>query len=126
MLKNNAGVAAIVSARIYPLARPQDSALPALTLQKISGAGMVQMSGPHNMERERFQITSLATTYAGTKALAKAVKAAINGFDTAVNTVKVHIATLDNEVDLLDELPDVRGSRVYAKASDYLIWYKVN
>lgn len=126
VLKSTPAVIARVGSRIYPMVRPQDSALPAITYQKISGNPQVQMSGPHNMFRERFQITCFAARYSQMKQTADAVRGAFNGYDSTVDSVEVHIATIDNEVDLISELPDVRDARVYARAIDFIIWYKVN
>jgi hypothetical protein len=126
VMKNDATIAGIVGARIYPLRVPQDADMPAITYQKISGRWHVQMSGPHNMSEERFQINCWETTYAGVKALADAVRAALNGYDSTINVVEVHIITLENETDLVVEIPDIRSTRRYSRALDFLAWYKIN
>ena len=124
LLKNDAGVLAIVANRIYPMLVPQDAAMPALTYQKISGNWQVQMDGPHNMSRERFQINCWAETYAGAKSLADAVRAELNGYDTGNASIGVHLITLENETDLLVDVGDMRGTRRYARAMDFMVWYK--
>lgn len=79
-LVGTAGVAALVSTRIYPQTIPQDVALPAIAYQRISGVREYSQSGPSQLAHPRFQLTCQAATYAGAKALANAVRAALSGY----------------------------------------------
>jgi hypothetical protein len=124
LLEADAGVGAIAADRIYPLVVPQDAAMPAITYQKTSGNWQIQMSGPHNMSQERFRINCWAETYSEVKGLADAVRAELNGYDTGNASVDVHIITLENETDLINVNPEVRGLQRYGRAMDFIIWYK--
>jgi hypothetical protein len=62
VLKNNSGVSALVSTRIYPLAIPQDATLPAIQYQKISSRGYYTHDGEAAI-RSRIQISAVAETY---------------------------------------------------------------
>ena len=125
ILGEDVGVSAIVGTKIYPMVVPQNAVMPAITYQKISGQWQIQMDGPHNMSEERFQINCWASTYGGAKALCEAVRDVLNGYDSAVNVVDFHVMTLENEMDLLVEIPDERGARRYARAMDFNVWYRI-
>lgn len=79
-LAASAGVAALVSARIYPQTIPQDIALPAIAYQRISGVREYSHGGPSQLAHPRFQFTCQAATYAAAKSLANAVRAALSGY----------------------------------------------
>ena len=124
LMEADTTIEGLVGTRIFPMVVPQDTTMPCITYQKISGNWQVQISGPHNMSQERFQINCWATTYAGAKALAEAVRAEFSGYDTGNASVSVHIITLENETDTINENADVRGSRRYGRMMDFLVWYK--
>jgi hypothetical protein len=124
ILTADVGVSSLIATRLYPLIIPQGVNMPAMTYQKISGQWQIQMSGPHNMSRERFQFNCWAKTYSETRALAEAVRDLLNGYDSTVDTVKIHVATLDNEFDVVEETGDVRLARRYGRMMDFIIWYK--
>ena len=70
----------IVSTRIYPNVIPQDAAMPALAYQRISASRDMAHDGPAGMAYPRFQLTCLATTYGGAKALCNALRVALDGY----------------------------------------------
>ena len=117
-LAADAAIAALVSTRIYPMLVPQDSDLPAIAYQRISRIGQHSHDGASVPARARIQITCLASTYSGAKALAGAVEDALDGYSGTVSSVVID-AFLDNELDEWAgtfDLPVVR--------QDYLIWYE--
>ena len=56
-LTGDAGVAALVSTRIYPNVVPQDIALPAVAYQRISTVRDMAHDGPTGVAHARFQFT---------------------------------------------------------------------
>jgi hypothetical protein len=125
VLISDADVSSIVNTKVYPSVIPQDIAVPALTYQKISGQWQIQISGPHNMSQERFQINCWAATYAEVMELADKVRSVLNGYDGMVGDIDVHEITLDNETDLIVVAADTRVNERYGYAMDFIIWYKV-
>jgi len=124
ILTADVGVSSLIATRLYPMIIPQGINMPAMTYQKISGQWQINMAGPHNMSRERFQFNCWAKTYSETRALAEAVREILNGYDSTVNTIKVHLITLENEFDEIRESDDVRQARRYGRIMDFMVWYK--
>ena len=78
-LSNNAGVAALVSTRIYPSLVPESAALPYVDYLNVAGSRINTLPGVGDAIRARIQMNCNATTYAGAVALADAVIAALEG-----------------------------------------------
>ena len=77
-LRNNAGVAALVSTRIYPLVAPDNAAVPFIVYQLITGMAHNQLVGAPGSERKVLQVSCVANSYTAAKAIAVACKASIN------------------------------------------------
>lgn len=73
----DAGVSALVGTRIFPMIRPQDSALPAVRYQVISDPRPEHLKGYDGARSSRVQYDCFAETYLGARALANAVIAAL-------------------------------------------------
>ena len=99
LLLSDSGVSAHVSTRVYPGARQQGSALPAITLTRISGGPLYSDEGEAGLDDARIQIDCWAETYSAAKLLARAVKAVLSGFDGTVGTTSFACVWLDNERD---------------------------
>jgi hypothetical protein len=63
LLLNEQRVAAIVARRVDWGVRPQGDALPAITLDRISGIAQMNLAGPSGWDRDRVQIDCWARTY---------------------------------------------------------------
>lgn len=119
-LTDDAGVAALVSARVYPLVAPQDVARPYLVYQRISTPRVRSHSGPSGLAHPRFQITAVASTYGSARSLANAVRAALDGYSGAMGDAPgVQTAGfLDNEAEnYLDDIP------AYVVRMDFILWH---
>ncbi len=81
VLEANATVAALVTtagvARIYPLLMPQGVTLPAISYQRVATIPHDDLELAQNHERVRVQIDCWDDDYAGAKALAAAVRTAL-------------------------------------------------
>lgn len=77
-LKNDAGVAALVGTRIYPLVLPQNPTYPAISYQRIS-TRPVQTRGGNGLAFVRMQVDCFATGYTAAKQLSDAVVSALAG-----------------------------------------------
>lgn len=125
LLKNAAAVAALVGARIYPLTAPQPPTYPLVTFQRISGVRWRSLSGPSGMAQPRIQVDAYATTYAGAKALATAVRQTLDGYRGPVQVtsgpatyVRVGGCTLESDQDLYET--DV-NPKLYRVSMDFLV-----
>lgn len=85
LLKNNTGVNALVSGRIYPMVAPQNVVRPYITYRVITGLKIQCMGGEIYQGDYRFQIDVWSETYSNSKAISEAVKSALVGFMSSNN-----------------------------------------
>ena len=77
-LQNDAGVTALVGARVYPQVAPDNAAVPYITYQVIVGTAFNLIAGAPDAERKVIQVNCISNSYANAKAISEACKAAIN------------------------------------------------
>lgn len=104
LLKNDAGVNALVSGRVYPLVAPQNVAKPYVTYQVVSGLKFQCMGGQIYQGDFRFQIDVWSTTYSNVKAISEAVKNCLIGFKDS-NNINI-IDGYENETQLFRQIID--------------------
>ena len=111
-------VLGLVSSRIYPMKLPQGPTMPAITYSRISGPRIETMAGPSGMAFPRVQVDSWASTYAGVKALADAVRKALDGYRGTIVSIRVGGIIMDGELDLYEP-----GVEEYRVTQDYIVWH---
>lgn len=115
-------VSAIVSTRVFPLSRPQGSALPSITVQRISGAPLYADEGEVGLNNGRVQVDCYGISYADAKDLSAAVKSTLS----AVKDVSA--AGVDFVYILVEDERDIRetGSEQqdypFRIALDFDVW----
>lgn len=77
ILTADATVTALVAGRIFPLTRPQDMAVPSITLRRVVLTPTNYLGGDGGLDNVRVQVDSLDVTYAGARAVADAVRNAM-------------------------------------------------
>lgn len=77
ILTADATVTALVAGRIFPLTRPQEMAVPSITLRRVVLTPTNHLGGDGGLDNVRLQVDSLDVTYAGARAVADAVRAAM-------------------------------------------------
>lgn len=82
LLSGDAGVSALVSNRIYPLAAPQQADLPFVVYTRISSGREYTLSGATGLENPRMQVDCYAETYSSAKAISEAVVTAVRAATT--------------------------------------------
>lgn len=95
-------IAALVGTRIYPGAKPQGSALPAIVCNLISALPSYSDDGEDGIREDRIQIDCWAETYTAAKLTARAVVAALSAFQGTVSGITFQYITLDLEHDLTE------------------------
>ena len=108
-LTGAAPVTAVAGTRIYPIQRPQDSTLPAISFLRIGGARGYAMDGDTGLENISIQIDCWADSLSASDALMNLVITAM----TAETTFSVYDITSIYET---EEDGDFRVSR------DFLLW----
>jgi hypothetical protein len=122
LLKNNAGVSALVGTRVYAQKLPQTPTTPALTYQLITPRSLISHQGMSGTAYPRYQITGWDTTEAGISALMKAVRICMSCY-------KGTVGAAPNTVVIQASLP-VGGYETYEpetglfmRALDFEIWH---
>lgn len=118
-LSNFAGLAALVSTRIYPLTAPQDAAQPYLTYSKISETKHHASTADISLTTTRFEVSVWGATYATTKAAVAQVKAALSRYGGTNDSVVIQQIFQVSEVDFYED--DTKSFRV---AVDFEIWFE--
>ena len=77
-LSTTNGVTTLVSTRVYPMAAPDGTASPYISYQVITGTAYNRNVGAPMGERKIVQINCVGNSYSSAKAVAEAVKAALN------------------------------------------------
>lgn len=109
VLLADADVAALVTARVWPMKLPQSATLPAVVYQRISTTGNgVAMEAPVGPTRARVQISAWATTFGQARQLGEAVLHALNGWSGTAGGVKVQLVRLVNWLDDYEPGPPER------------------
>ena len=117
ILVNDVTVAALTT-RCYPVKLPQDPTYPLILYTRITGIRDHVLSGPSGHAHPRFQIEAWAETYAAAKALAAAMREALDGYSGTVEGVDIGSCLIDSERDIYEN-----EIEVYRVVQDWMIWH---
>ncbi len=123
-LLGNATVAALVGTRIYPMILPQARVWPgpSLTFQRISTTSPVALTGETGPERMRVQIDSWDDSWTGVRALAIAVKNALQGFAGALGGGEELFGVfMDSQRDFFESEVGPSGEGMYRVSQDFFV-----
>ncbi len=120
ILLADTGVSTLVGTRIWPGRRQQGGALPAIILNRISGAPIYTNDGETGLERARIQIDCWAKTYPEAKNTARAVQTAISAFAGEESPVRFRNILLDTEQDE-SEAGSNQAEYLYRTRQDYIV-----
>lgn len=116
------GIAALVSARVYPIVMPQGTKLTSVVYTKISGQSGYVETGPDGLARTRIQIDAWAVKADDAVTLAGLVKDAIDGYrgvmGSGATEVNVGGVFFDNERESYDDIVMMFGA-----SRDFFFWY---
>lgn len=118
-LIGDATLAALVGTRVYNLRLPQKPTYPGVTLARVSTDEDLAHDGPTGYETARFQIDSYAATSAAVRAVANAVRDALNGLSGTAGGVVIHVISFENQVDEWGDLLDV-----WRITQDYMVQWR--
>lgn len=118
-LKGSAGVATLVSGRVYDAFMPQGPTLPLVTFTQVSGLRDYVMGNQSGLVEARFQVDSWALTASGARALAEQVRLALSNWHGESDTVSVDWSEIVNETRFFED------ETLYHRISqDYRIAYR--
>jgi hypothetical protein len=118
-LSTYAGLVALIGTRIYQVRLPQTPTLPAVTYMRVSAPRLQAFDGTAKTTA-RFQLSAWATSYAGAKAVAAQLVAALDSYSGTMGGVGgvPCDCTVINDVDLVD--PETGW---YQVATDFEVWF---
>ena len=125
-LEGYAGLAALISTRIYHMMKPQSVVYPCVTFQRIDTPRIHTMDSSGatgTLARPRIQFDAWADTYTAAKNITDQLRAALNGkrgsIGTAPYAVTIRSALVDGEAPSYDTLVSMYRSR-----SDFIIYHE--
>ena len=118
----DATVSGIVGNAVHPGKIPQGAGLPAIVYSRTSSIRENTLDGPSELVKVRMRVDCWHTTYPDAKALATAVRVALNGVGLAsprlLGAEPVQMVTLDSDADVGETQGDEHEHRV---AQDWTI-----
>ena len=123
LLLNDSGLTSRVDNRVYWARRPQDvSALPVITLFRVSAPRDYHMQGASGLVESRVQCDLFGAKYSETKLSARALMAAINGYSGTFSGTQFQRISIENERDTNETESDA-GRHLFRTSIDLLIWH---
>ena len=118
-LQATSGVTALVGTRIYPQAAPQGTTADYVTYE-VSGNPIQDHGGSGGLYRARVSFLCHTATYANAKAVAAAIRAAVDGFRGTMQGVSVGACLQEMEADAgFDD-----DTRMHVVAVDFRVLYQ--
>lgn len=122
-------VASLVGARVHRGYAPQGSVdpkntswAPYIVLQRITGGHEHQTTGALGIAQPVIQVSCVAPSYGQAREVAEAVRGVLHGYSGTMSNTTVRGATLDNEIDLVEEPENAAERPVHQVVADYRIW----
>jgi hypothetical protein len=117
------GVSGLVGTRVYPVARPQGSLLPAIVLATVSNVPVYTNDGEAGIAEARVQIDCWGATYGSVKAAARAVTASLSAFFGTVDDAVFQYVLLDGERDSRESGSNA-PEYLFRTQLDFRVWYE--
>jgi hypothetical protein len=124
VLINDATVAALVVARVYPQRRPMGTAVPALIYQNVASETNQAVATQGGLKRTRLSIACIDRTYGAVKTLRNAVEGALINYSGTLEGETIDSLRLESAVDI-DETNEPAGEFGYFRTIlDFVIWHQ--
>jgi hypothetical protein len=122
LLLADTDITALVSQRVWPQSRQQDSDLPAITVLQVSGAALYADDGDVGLSEQRIQVDAWGATYTAAKDLAAEIFATLSAVvDTVAGGVTVRYITQDSEQDLREGGGN-SSEYLFRTTQDFFVW----
>jgi len=123
ILTGDGTVSGLVSTRVYPIKRPQGTALPAVTYELAAETMTDALEDQGALKRARVSVQSMAATYGGVKALAAAVRSALVNYTGTTQGAAIDSYREETLNDLSEDRNPGSDEGTYRIVADYVIWY---
>lgn len=107
-----------ITTRCYPATLPQDPTYPLILFSKVTGMRDHHLQGPSGLAHPRFQVEAWATTYDAAKALANAIRGALDGYKGTVGTVRIGSILSESERDVYED-----AVSCHRTIMDFFVWH---
>lgn len=116
-LSGTSGISDLVATRVYPVKAPDQPTAPFIRYVEIDEPRMHGMTEDHGIAMPRIQIDCYAATHAAAKAVAAAVKAALQRWSDAATSPAILDAFFDTQrSDYESEV------KLFVVSQDWVIW----
>lgn len=119
LLLSDVALTTLTDQRVHPMFLPQQSALPAVTYQRISDARHHAHDGESRLQGVRVQFNCYAERYSEAKDVARFLQAAVRDFRGVVDGVEFSGIDLQGERDDYHPERDLQSVQV-----DAMIWHR--
>ena len=121
LITGAAPVTALIGSRIYPSRLPQNTAMPAIAYQLISGVELdpIDAQAGYQIMRSRVQVTAMGKNYSDVKNILEAVRIACNYKSGLIGGYQVLSITRDSIG------PDLRDDdlSIYIQSIDFMVMH---
>jgi hypothetical protein len=121
-LSASANLTNIIEDRIYPITVPQNSKLPAVVYQQVTGQRVHAMIRDPGLAYPRYQLTTLSTDYDQNYNIAKYTRQALQDYSGSTGGVTIQRAFFDNEYEF-ESFDEESKLITYHIVQDYIIWW---
>lgn len=123
-LRDNPGVSAVVSNRIYPSQAPTSAVLPYVTYTRIADVPDRHLLGPSGLSRATIQIDCWGATNSQNAAVSEAIRLALDGRRDELGEVDVRSIILENETESVEAPDDSSQDATFRTRMDFDFWYR--
>lgn len=127
ILTGDAGVAALVGARVYAITAPQDDPLPDVTYQRIAAEHTHLWAADAGLVRAEVQVDCWGRTLAEASSVRDAVLAALNRYSGTADSTVIQEVLVMNEFDQHDTEGTPVGrtdTGIYRRTLEFAVWYE--
>jgi len=124
VLINDATVAGLVVARVYPQRRPQGSTLPAIVYQNVHSKQSESLQTQSSIRRTRLGVEAISATYGGTKTLRNAIESALVNYAGTLEGETIHSLRLESVVDIDETKEPASQFGAFRTIMDFVIWHE--
>lgn len=123
LLTGDGTLTGLVSTRIFPVLIPQKTTMPAIAYEQTSGARVHATDGPAGQVNSRWQFNCWGSSYASVRAVANALREAIDGYSGTTAGVIFQAIQSQDENDIKADPAGANRARRYGKSLDFEIWF---
>lgn len=120
----SSGVTDLVSTRIRCGSLVQGETLPAVIINRVTGAPVYTDDGESGLAQARLEINCWGSTYGSAKTLARAVIAALSAYNGTSGSTTFQNTLLDSEQDIREGGTMNQPEYLFRTMLDFIVWFE--